>query len=133
MTHTEILVCPHCATSLRSEKTFGVADNKTVTCKKCDLKSTLGEWRLHAPDEMTDVESVIPNVRVAAPVTPFQSGHVIVNVQSPQYVHVAKNRMTAILLALLLGGLGAHHFYCGRPLIGVLYIVFVCTFIPAAL
>lgn len=41
-----------------------------------------------------------------------------------------KNRTTAIILALLLGGLGIHRFYLGKPLIGLLYLLFCWTFIP---
>lgn len=43
----------------------------------------------------------------------------------------SKNRLVAALLALFLGGLGAHHFYLGRPILGVLYLLFCWTFIPA--
>ena len=42
-----------------------------------------------------------------------------------------KDRTTAGILAILLGGLGAHHFYLGNTLRGLLYILFVWTFIPA--
>lgn len=42
-----------------------------------------------------------------------------------------KNRVVAIVLALLLGGIGAHKFYLGRIGMGILYLVFVWTFIPA--
>ena len=42
-----------------------------------------------------------------------------------------KDKTTAGVLALLLGGLGAHKFYLGRGLQGVLYLVFCWTFIPA--
>ncbi|WP_081801504.1 TM2 domain-containing protein [Herminiimonas sp. CN] len=42
-----------------------------------------------------------------------------------------KSRTTAAALALLLGGFGAHKFYLGKPLHGILYAVFVLTFIPA--
>jgi TM2 domain-containing membrane protein YozV len=41
-----------------------------------------------------------------------------------------KNRSTTIVLALLLGGLGIHRFYLGKPLIGLLYLLFCWTFIP---
>ena len=41
-----------------------------------------------------------------------------------------KNRSTAILLALFLGGLGIHKFYLNKPGLGILYILFVWTFIP---
>jgi TM2 domain-containing membrane protein YozV len=42
-----------------------------------------------------------------------------------------KNKTTAGILALLLGGLGAHKFYLGRIVQGLLYLVFCWTFIPA--
>jgi TM2 domain-containing membrane protein YozV/cold shock CspA family protein len=43
----------------------------------------------------------------------------------------SKSKTTAIILALLLGGLGAHKFYLGKPLLGIVYILFCWTFIPA--
>ena len=42
-----------------------------------------------------------------------------------------KSKTTAALLALLIGGLGAHHFYLGNPVLGLVYIFFCWTFIPA--
>ena len=42
-----------------------------------------------------------------------------------------KSRLTAALLALLLGGIGIHKFYLGRIVQGVLYLLFCWTFIPA--
>lgn len=41
------------------------------------------------------------------------------------------NKVGYVLLALLLGGFGAHKFYSGRTGLGILYIVFCWTFIPA--
>jgi TM2 domain-containing membrane protein YozV len=43
----------------------------------------------------------------------------------------AKSKISAGLLALLLGGIGAHKFYLGRPVQGILYLLFCWTFIPA--
>ena len=42
-----------------------------------------------------------------------------------------KSRVTAIILALLLGGFGAHKFYLGLVGAGILYLLFFWTFIPA--
>ena len=42
-----------------------------------------------------------------------------------------KNRTTAGILAILLGGIGAHKFYLGNTGMGILYLCFVWTFIPA--
>jgi len=44
-----------------------------------------------------------------------------------------KSKGIALLLAIFLGGLGAHKFYLGRYVTGVLYLVFSWTFIPVAL
>jgi TM2 domain-containing membrane protein YozV len=48
-----------------------------------------------------------------------------------QMASVRKDKTTAILLALLLGGLGAHHFYLGNTTRGVVYILLVWTFVPS--
>ena len=42
----------------------------------------------------------------------------------------SKDRVTAGLFAILLGGIGAHHFYLGNTLLGILYLLFFWTFIP---
>lgn len=44
-----------------------------------------------------------------------------------------KSKTTAILLALFLGGLGIHKFYLGKGGQGLLYLIFVWTFIPSVL
>jgi len=42
-----------------------------------------------------------------------------------------KNKITAGILALFLGGLGIHKFYMGNSGMGILYLLFCWTFIPA--
>jgi TM2 domain-containing membrane protein YozV len=42
-----------------------------------------------------------------------------------------KDKTTAGLLALFLGGLGIHKFYLGRGGQGIVYLLFAWTFIPA--
>ena len=44
---------------------------------------------------------------------------------------LAKSKVTAGLLALLLGGVGAHKFYLGKIGAGVAYLLFCWTFVPA--
>ncbi|MDD4964122.1 MAG: TM2 domain-containing protein [Gallionella sp.] len=42
-----------------------------------------------------------------------------------------KNRIAAVLFAFFLGGFGAHKFYLGQIGLGILYLLFCWTFIPA--
>ena len=42
-----------------------------------------------------------------------------------------KTKLVASLLALFLGGLGVHKFYMGDTVLGIIYLVFFWTFIPA--
>ena len=44
-----------------------------------------------------------------------------------------KKKSTAIILALFLGGFGAHKFYLRQSGWGILYLLFCWTFIPALL
>ena len=42
-----------------------------------------------------------------------------------------KDKTTIFLLTFFLGGLGAHKFYMGNIGLGILYLVFCWTFVPA--
>lgn len=44
-----------------------------------------------------------------------------------------KNKTTAGILGILLGGLGVHKFYLDQPGLGILYLLFCWTFIPAVI
>lgn len=60
------------------------------------------------------------------------SPSVVVNVgreSIPSYL--IKSRMTAALLAFFLGNLGVHKFYMGQNALGILYLLFCWTWIPA--
>lgn len=41
-----------------------------------------------------------------------------------------KNRIAAALLAIFLGDFGIHKFYLGKPVQGIIYLIFFWTFIP---
>jgi TM2 domain-containing membrane protein YozV/ribosomal protein L40E len=46
-------------------------------------------------------------------------------------VNGGRNRISAAILALFLGGLGAHKFYLGQSGAGIVYLLFCWTLIPA--
>lgn len=47
-----------------------------------------------------------------------------------QYAAVRRDEVVGILLALFLGGFGAHHFYLRRTGLGLLYLCFFWTGLP---
>ena len=48
-----------------------------------------------------------------------------------EYEKQSRSPSTALVLALLLGGVGAHHFYLRQWGWGIAYLLFCWTFIPA--
>ncbi|NOU92479.1 NINE protein [Paenibacillus sp. LMG 31456] len=42
-----------------------------------------------------------------------------------------KSKVTAGILAILVGGFGVHKFYLGKTLLGVVYLLFCWTGIPS--
>jgi TM2 domain-containing membrane protein YozV len=44
---------------------------------------------------------------------------------------IRKSRTAGLVLTLFLGGIGAHRFYLGETLLGILYLLFFWTFVPA--
>lgn len=42
-----------------------------------------------------------------------------------------KSRIAAAILAIVIGGLGIHHFYLGNTGRGILYLLFCWTYIPS--
>ena len=48
-----------------------------------------------------------------------------------EYNNCKKSTAVAVVLALLLGGLGAHRFYLNKIISGIIYLLFCWTFIPS--
>lgn len=48
-----------------------------------------------------------------------------------QKIEHGRSKTTATVLTFFLGGFGAHKFYLGKTGLGILYLLFFWTFIPA--
>ena len=63
---------------------------------------------------------------LAAELTPREQA-----IFATEIAEVRKDRTVALLLTLFLGGLGAHRFYMGDTGLGIVYLLFFWTLIPA--
>ena len=100
--------CPFCAEQI------------SVRAKKCRFcHETVDVTLRRAEEALRASERAGGNVYMNAAVSTQQG-----------YARPSKSRVAAIILALFLGGIGAHKFYLGRVGQGILYLLFCWTFIP---
>lgn len=111
----ETTECPFCAERIlaRAKKCRFCGETIDVALRKAEEALRAGE---------RSGGNVYMNAAAAA-AAPVVSGDAL--------VRPVKSRVTAIILALLLGGIGAHKFYLGRPVWGIIYLLLCWTFIPA--
>jgi TM2 domain-containing membrane protein YozV len=111
-----------------------ILHTSAVSCPSCGAEQRAGAvaaaeptTRLVAPGQAIFCYGCGSQIHAAAPICP--------KCGAPQRVaRVArghKDKTVAILLAFLLGGIGAHKFYLGNPGWGLIYLLFCWTFIPA--
>lgn len=99
--------CPSCGASI---------DLNATECKYC------GEAIAVQPPQAPQYQ---------APVPPYQAPQAAQTYTPAGVPASTKSKTTAGILAILLGGLGVHKFYLGRIGLGILYLVFCWTYIPA--
>ena len=118
-------VCPQCGAPI---------DPTATECEYCGEK-------LSVRQAAQQLQSQQPQpIYVQQPQTVYVQQQQPVNyqgMQPPVYASEAnagwpvKSKVTAGVLALLLGGFGIHKFYLGKIGMGILYLVFCWTYIPA--
>lgn len=72
---------------------------------------------------------VVKDEPVKEPIRETVKETVIVTQEPQSGTKVSK--VTYVLLAIFLGGFGAHKFYAGKVFLGILYLIFFWTTIPA--
>lgn len=108
-------VCPQCGAPI---------DPGATECKFCGEKLAVQQAAQQVQPQVVYVQQPQPQVVVQ---------------QQPQQVYVTgidpswpvKSKVVAGVLGILLGGLGIHKFYMGKIGMGILYLVFCWTYIPA--
>lgn len=78
--------------------------------------------------QVSDKAPACPNCGVPMAITPTP---VVQQVQVVRVAKAPKSRVLTAVLALFLGGLGAHKFYLEEYAWGVIYLALCWTFIPA--
>ena len=103
--------CPQCGAAVELGGTF---------CKYCG--EALPQQQAAAPQYAQQQQA------------PYGQQTVIIQQQAANPIDPSwpiKSKIAAGLLALFLGGIGIHKFYLGKVGLGVVYILFCWTFIPA--
>lgn len=103
-------VCPQCGAPI---------DPNAAECKFCGEKLAVQQ----TAQTMAGQQVVNPQTVVIQQQPVYVSG---INPSWP-----IKNKMAAGLLAIFLGGFGVHKFYLGKIGMGILYVLFFWTGIPA--
>lgn len=113
-------ICPQCGAPINP----GASE-----CKFCGEKLTVQQTaqQVQQPQQVTYAQQPQPQVVIqqAAPQQVYVTG---INPSWP-----VKSKIAAGLLAIFLGGIGVHKFYLGNIGMGILYLCFCWTGIPAVI
>jgi TM2 domain-containing membrane protein YozV len=117
--------CPSCGAPIALDAT---------ECKYCGEKVALQQqYAPPQPPPQQPQYAPPPPPQYVPPQQPYAQPQYQVP-QPPPYQQVpiySKSKTTAGILAILLGGIGAHKFYLGSVGLGILYLIFSWTFIPS--
>ena len=110
-------VCPQCGAPI---------DPGATECKYCGEKLVVQQVAQQVQPQPQIVYVQQPQPQVVVQQQPQQ-----VNVTGIDPSWPVKSKVVAGVLGILLGGLGIHKFYMGKIGMGILYLVFCWTYIPA--
>lgn len=114
-----LIKCPECLQDV---------SEKAVSCPRCGFPISNDECHW-CKKSIPFKDKACPHCGLFQPAQPSEE------FKQPTTV-IAKNpksRSMAVLLAMILGGIGLHKFYLNKPGAGVLYLLFCWTFIPVIL
>lgn len=101
-------------------------------CPQCGAPIDVGATECRFCGEKLAVQQATQQVQQPQPqVVIQQSAHQSVYVTGINPSWPVKNKLVAGLLGIFLGGIGVHKFYMGKIGMGIIYILFCWTGIPA--
>lgn len=107
-----------CSSLLQLGQTRGILMVRSMSAEKIELAFRESEYSLLSEDIQAEMISRLTLLNNKS--------------SSPKIQQSKRNRVTAGLLAIFLGGFGAHKFYLGRPE-AWLYLAFFWTYIPTVI
>ena len=112
-------VCPQCGAPI---------DPTATECKFCGEKLMTQQVAQQMQSQQAYVQQ--PQVVIQQTV-PQQTGPQQVYVTGINPAWPVKSKLAAGLLGIFLGGFGVHKFYMGKIGLGILYLCFCWTYVPA--
>lgn len=107
-------VCPQCGAPIE----LGATE-----CKYCGEKLAVAQANQQVFSQPQPQPQIIVQQTVATPASVLPVG------VDPSWP--IKSKTVAGILAILLGGIGVHKFYLGKVGMGILYLLFCWTYVPA--
>ena len=124
-----IINCPEC--------THKISD-QSVSCTNCGFPTSKMKFLIKCPECSEFISNQSTSCTSCgfpiAKITPFKATPPPLPAKNPNIVRVNRNRKSkgaAVPLALFLGGFGVHKFYLDQIFLGIVYLLFCWTFIPA--
>lgn len=112
-----------------------ISENKTeITVEIRRKMGTFNESHevTHANQHIVNIINYIANLTLMSADEMIKlKSQQVQNIISP--IKSRKEKNTAAILSFFVGGLGIHRFYLGQTLMGVFYLIFCWTFIPACI
>lgn len=112
-----------------------------MNCPQCGAPLAANEGECKYCGEKIQVQQPVyqqpsPQHQVPYQQQPYQQPQQNIYIQQPMNNGInpswpIKNKVTAGVLGILLGGLGVHKFYMGKVGLGIVYLLFCWTYIPA--
>ena len=117
-----------------------MANVESSTCSQCGAPVNVSDAVCRFCGVSIEPAKSIQGNSEMRPYAMGHQGNITVQFNQPQFqqpvaptYRTTKNKTAAGILAILFGSLGVHKFYLGKPIQGIIYLLFCWTYIPGLL